>query len=114
MPHVASMGGGWSPRYVLHEGRWFAGHLAAVGASGGRTGDEGWPLLPGSEPRGYRSSRRALYLSLINVLKKERISMRHMFFDFAALTLLALGSCVAGDTADAIAIGPVHAVTAEP
>jgi hypothetical protein len=51
---------------------------------------------------------------LINVLKKERISMRHMFFDFAALTLLALGNCVAGDTADAIAIGPVHTVTAEP
>ena len=40
--------------------------------------------------------------------------MRHMFFDFAALTLLALGSCVAGDTTDAIAIGPVHTVTAEP
>jgi hypothetical protein len=39
--------------------------------------------------------------------------MRHLILDLATLTVVALGNCLAADSADAIAIGPVHAVTAE-
>jgi|HubBroStandDraft_1064217.scaffolds.fasta_scaffold309824_2 hypothetical protein len=40
--------------------------------------------------------------------------MRHLIFDLATLTLVALSNCVAADTADGIVIGPVHTVIVEP
>jgi haloacetate dehalogenase len=49
MPDAASMGGGWSARHFLCKKRRRAGHLAAMGTTCARTGDEGWPLLSGRE-----------------------------------------------------------------
>ena len=40
--------------------------------------------------------------------------MKHLNLDLAILTLVALGNCVAADTADGIAIDPIHTATAEP
>lgn len=40
--------------------------------------------------------------------------MKRLILDLATLTAVSLGTCLAADSADVIAIGPVHSVTAEP
>jgi hypothetical protein len=40
--------------------------------------------------------------------------MRHLIFDLATLTLVALSNCVAADNDGRIAIGPIKTVNAEP
>jgi hypothetical protein len=45
--------------------------------------------------------------------KRKRPLMKHPILALSTLTVVALGKCIAADNAEAIAIGPVHTVTAE-
>jgi len=40
--------------------------------------------------------------------------MKHLMLNLATLTVVVTGNCVAADSADVVAFGPVHTVTAEP
>jgi hypothetical protein len=51
-----------------------------MGSAGARTGDEGWPLLPGRKPRRHRTSPKPVLFCLSHQMESYRYSEHFLVF----------------------------------